>query len=59
MTDQSQVAPEEAYFIQLALKEVQVPDNDDVRNLRLIQPMVITLKGGVGVNRVMVSFSQI
>ena len=29
-----------------------------VRNLRLIQTMVITLEGG-GINRVMVSFSQI
>ena len=30
ITDQSQVAPEEAYFIQLAPKEVQVPDNDEI-----------------------------
>ena len=29
-----------------------------VRNLRLIQPMVITLEGGRGVNRVMVSFCK-
>ena len=29
----------------------------NVRNLRLIQPMVITLEGG-GVNRVMVSFRK-
>ena len=28
--DQSQVAIEEAYFIQLAPKEVQVPDNDEI-----------------------------